>query len=234
MEKMSKQERQELLELYKGARVADVRDAMDWYMMHSFGTMCPCVLPLFRTIACGIAKTARYLPFQGPIPNMTPDEYSKWVGMYYREICKYPWEAEIEDGDFVALDLSGLNVGLMGSANSLRDFEKGCRGFVINGGARDTDEIIIQKIPFWTTMVSQPMVQGRIQYDAHNIPIAIGGVVIYPEDIIVGDGDGVIVVPRKIAYEVGKKAAKQLVEDKAGRRAVYDRLGWEPDPTVII
>jgi len=233
MNEMSKQERLELLELYKDVRVADVRDGMDLYMMHYFGSMDPSIRPLFRTKAFGIAKTARYLPFQGPIPAGSQEAYLEWEGRYYTDVCSYPWEAEIQDGDFVALDLSGVNVGLMGSFNGLMDFSNGARGFVVNGGARDTDELVLQKIPFWCLMTCHGMVQGRIQYDSHNVPIAIGGVVIFPGDVIVADGDGVIVVPRKIAFEVGKKAVSQLGGDKKARKRLYEKMGWELDNTVI-
>jgi regulator of RNase E activity RraA len=73
----SSQERQTLLELYQALRVADVRDGMDWNMMHHYGSMSPDIRPLWRTRAFGIARTARYLPFEGPIPAMNPQEYDQ-------------------------------------------------------------------------------------------------------------------------------------------------------------
>lgn len=230
---MTMEKRKELLELYKDLRVTDVRDGMDWCMMHHYGSMCPSILPLYRTRAVGFARTARYLPFQGPVPKMTPEEYTEWVTWYYCNVCIYPWEDEIVDGDFIAIDMSGIDVGLMGSNNTLSCVSKGARGFVTNGGVRDTDEIILQDIPFWSKMISQPMDQGRIQFDAMNIPIAIGGVIIYPGDIIVADGDGVVVVPQKIAEDVAKYASKELTGDKAGRKRLYEKLGRELDSTVI-
>ena len=99
-------------------------------------------------------------------------------------------------------------------------------------GVRDTDEVINQKVPVWSTFISQAMVQARIQFDAKDIPIAIGGVTIFPGDIIVADGDGVIVVPRNAAEEVAKQAKKMISDDKATRRALYEKLGWELDDTV--
>jgi 4-hydroxy-4-methyl-2-oxoglutarate aldolase len=71
---MAKSERDELLELYKDLRVADVRDGMDWNMMHHYGSMSPAIRPLWRTRAVGIARTARYLPYGESIPTMTPEE----------------------------------------------------------------------------------------------------------------------------------------------------------------
>jgi len=222
-----------LLELYKDLRVADVRDGMDWIGYHNYGSVDPAVRPLFRTKAVGIARTVRYLPFEGPFPLARGDEYTKWQGWYYGNVATYPWMDEIEDGDFMAIDVSGVDVGLIGSENSLRALLRGARGFVINGsGIRDTDEVIMQNIPVWSHFISQSMVQCKIQFDAKDIPIAIGGVTINPGDIIVADGDGVIVVPRKVAVEVAKYAYAILDEDKDTRRSLYEKLNWELDETV--
>lgn len=229
---ISQEERNTLLELFKGLRVADVRDGMDWNGLHFQGSLSPAIRPLFRTRAYGIARTARYLPYRGAIPALSPEEYSEWSDWYYGNVCTYPWMAEIQPGDFIVIDQSGVNAGLMGSNNSLEGFKNGARGYVTNGGVRDTDELILQKIPFWSQMISQGMVQGRLQYDAHNIPVQVGGVTVYPGDVVVADGDGVIVVPRQKAAEVAKYARRELEKDKAGRRKLYEALGMELDDTV--
>jgi 4-hydroxy-4-methyl-2-oxoglutarate aldolase len=229
----SQTQRQQLLELYKDLRVADVRDGMDWLMMHHYGSMSPDIRPLFRTRACGIARTARYLPFQGPVPKMTPDEYTEWSGWYYSEVCTYPWMDDVEAGDFVVIDQSGVDVGLMGSSNSLGGVSREIHGYVTNGSARDTDEIVLQEVPFWCKFSSQKMDQGRIQFDAKDVPVAVGGVVVCPGDVVVADGDGVIVVPRKIAFDVAKYAHRELANDKVDRRKLYEQMGMALDDTVL-
>ncbi len=229
---LSRDEREFLLGLFKDLRVADVRDGMDWCMLHHYGSMSVDIRPLYRTRAVGIARTARYLPYQGSIPAMTPDEYTEWSGWYYNNVCTYPWMKEIEPGDFIVIDQSGVNVGLMGSNNGLECKRAGATGLVTNGGVRDTDELILQKVPFWSKFCSQGMVQGRVQYDAHNIPVQVGGVVVNPGDIVVADGDGVIVVPRAKAEDVAKYAKRELVNDKAARRKLYESMGMELDDTV--
>jgi 4-hydroxy-4-methyl-2-oxoglutarate aldolase len=230
---ISHAERAELLALFNGLRVADVRDGMDWNMLHFQGSMSPEIRPLFRTRAFGIARTARYLPFKGSIPTMSPEEYTEWSGWYYSNVCTYPWIAEIQAGDFIVIDQSGVNVGLMGSNNALEGFKNGARGYVTNGGMRDTDELIVQKIPFWSHIISQGMVQGRLQYDARNIPVQVGGATVYPGDVVVADGDGVIVVPRQKAAEVAKYARRELEGDKVGRRKLYEALDMDLDDTVL-
>jgi 4-hydroxy-4-methyl-2-oxoglutarate aldolase len=229
---MDKDRRNALLALYDGLRVADVRDGMDWLMRHHQGSMSPDVRPLFRTRVVGIAKTARYIPYTDPILEMSPEEYAEWVGWYYREVCPYPWMDDIEDGDFCVIDQSGVDAGLMGSNNSLGGFGKGVRGFVTNGGVRDTDELIIQRVPFWSRFISQSMVQGRLQFDACNIPVTVNCVQVHPDDVVVADGDGVIVVPQDIAFDVARYARQELDNDKMGRRRIYEALGMELDHTV--
>ena len=63
-------------------------------------------------------------------------------------------------------------------------------------------------------------------------PIVCGGVLVEPGDIIVADGDGVIVVPRAKAKEVAEYAQAIIEGDKAGRRRLYERLGLPPDDSV--
>jgi 4-hydroxy-4-methyl-2-oxoglutarate aldolase len=231
--KLPQEKRRELLALFDGLRVADVRDGMDWNGMHHYGSMAPDIRPLFRTRVIGIARTCRYLPFEGPLPGLTQEEYTGWSGWYYNNVCTYPWMDDIEEGDFVVIDQSSVNVGLMGSANALAGFWRGARGFVTNGGMRDTDELILENIPFWSKMISQGMDQGRIQYDAKDIPVCVGGVTVRPGDIVVADGDGVIVVPSRLAHEVAKYAHRELANDKKDRRGMYDAQGRAHDDTVI-
>jgi 4-hydroxy-4-methyl-2-oxoglutarate aldolase len=230
--RFSRDENQELIRLYEGLRVADVRDGMDWMMMHHRGSMSPGIRPLFRTRAAGIARTCRYLPYDEPIPAMTPKEYSEWVSWYYGHVCTYPWMDEIEPGDFCVIDQCGVDAGLMGSNNSLGGVKSGARGYVTNGGVRDTDEIILEKVPFWPAFISQSMVQGRLRFDNMDMAVSVGGVVVNPGDVVVGDGDGIIVVPRTAARDVAKYARHELEQDKVGRRKLYKDLGLPPDESV--
>ncbi|TFG24373.1 MAG: RraA family protein [Promethearchaeota archaeon] len=231
---MENKKRKELLEAYEDLRVTDVRDGMDTLMLHSFGSMTPNIRPVNPPPirAFGIAKTVRYLPFEGEIPYIEPDKYMRWANKYYRRVCSYKWMGDIQEGDFIVIDASGVDSGLMGSENSLIGIRLGAHGYVSNGGVRDTDEIIIQKVPFWSAIISQSMVQGRLQYDTCDIPVSVGGVTVNPGDIVVADNDGVIVVPQKIALKVAYYANEEHERDKKSRRSIYKGLGMEPDDTV--
>jgi regulator of RNase E activity RraA len=108
---------------------------------------------------------------------------------------------------------------------------------VTNGGARDTDEIVkVRKIAVYckdgySTRGVRP---GRLIAESFNFPISCGGVLVYPGDLIVADGDGVIVVPREHALTVGRLAREINVGDEKGRADRFKRLGLQPDETVKV
>ena len=72
----------------------------------------------------------------------------------------------------------------------------------------------------------------RNEIESVNRPVVVGGTLVMPGDVIVADGDGVIVVPRRCAREVAQHAQKILEGDKAGRRAKYEQLGLPLDDSV--
>jgi 4-hydroxy-4-methyl-2-oxoglutarate aldolase len=141
-------------------------------------------------------------------------------------------------GDLAVIDASGVReCGFIGSNNSLGWAEKGIVGVVANGGARDTDEIVkVKKISVYCKngYSSRGVRPGRLIAESYNFPISCGGVLVYPGDLIIADGDGVLVVPRERALEVGKIAREIHVNDEKSRAERYKRLGMPPDETVIV
>ena len=213
-------------------RVADIRDGLDACGYHYIGSMTPDIRPLWRTRTVGIARTARYLPYQGRVPESPVEAYLEWSGWYYNNVCTYPWMQTIREGDLVVIDQSGVNCGLMGSENTLTALKRGVHGFISNGGVRDTDEIILQEIPFWSRLVSQGMVQSRLQFDAMDVPVCVGGQTVHPGDVVAADGDGVVVVPQDIASDVAAFGQEEHARDMKSRRKHYDDLGRTHDATL--
>jgi regulator of RNase E activity RraA len=231
---MTDKERKQLLAAYADLRVCDVRDGMDALGYHFFGSMGPDIRPLYRTRAFGIAKTVRYLPFRGGMQYVNPRQYrDEFTPQYYNTVCPYPWTKELKDGDFVVIDQSGLCVGLMGSENSLMCKNAGMRGLVTNGGIRDTDEIILEQVPCWSAMIAQPMVQARLAFDCMDKPVAVGGVHVCSGDVVVADGDGIVVVPFEIAAKVAEYSHEEHESDKKNRRKHYQAAGMQLDETVM-
>ncbi len=229
---MTDQQRHKLLEAYEDLRVADVRDGMDTLLLHNTGSMDRAIRPLWPTRTSGIARTVRLVPYTGRIPKLDPAQYWQWCWDYYRDICPYHWLDEARDGDIIVADQCGVDAGLFGSENSLNLLRKGGRGVVTNGGVRDTDEIILEKVPFFLQFISQKMVQGRLQFEAKDVSVSVGGVLVRPGDMVVADNDGVIVVPSEKALDVARHARKEHERDKIDRRRHYEALGREPDNTV--
>jgi regulator of RNase E activity RraA len=86
---------------------------------------------------------------------------------------------------------------------------RGVAGVVTDGGIRDSEQIARMDIPVFCAGPSAPT--NRVLHHAvdYNLPIGCGGVPIYPGDIIVGDADGVAVIPQAIVDEVARDAVEQ-------------------------
>jgi 4-hydroxy-4-methyl-2-oxoglutarate aldolase len=91
---------------------------------------------------------------------------------------------------------------------------KGVRGAVIDGGIRDTHQILEKDFPVFYRYRSPNGSLGRCLITHYQIPIKIGSVFIRPGDVVVGDIDGVVVIPRAIAYEVLLRAEAILENEK--------------------
>jgi regulator of RNase E activity RraA len=124
------------------------------------------------------------------------------------------------------------DVGTIGSNNILTWKQRGCVGLVTNAGARDTDEIAAERIPLYLRTPSRGLGPGRNVIESINRPVVVGGALVMPGDVIVADGDGVLVVPRRHAEEVASHARGVLDGDKASRRKLYGKLGLPPDDSV--
>jgi regulator of RNase E activity RraA len=110
--------------------------------------------------------------------------------------------------------------------------ERGVVGVVTNGNTRDIDEIRLEKVPLYYRGHGSGIRPGRSVLESVNRPVNIGGVQVRPGDVVVADGDGVIVVPRKVAIPVALYAHGVHKGDKAGRRKLYKKLGIPIDKTV--
>ena len=75
------------------------------------------------------------------------------------------------------------------------------------------------------------LVTGRLELESTGKPVTCGGVFVRPGDVVVADGDGVIVVPLEKAVEVAEIAAGIQEGDKAGRRRLYEKLDMPEDFT---
>jgi regulator of RNase E activity RraA len=231
---------QRLLALFEGLRVADVSDGMDAVALQNTGLMSADIRPLWRDTEnfthrfIGIAVTARYVPTQlPPAGRRSTEDYDKWAGAWYRDRSSEPFVPLLRNGSALVIeDAEEVDVGSIGSNNIMSWKVRGCVGVVTSATARDTDEIIAEKVPLYFKRPGRGIRPGRNEIESVNRPIVCGGVTVMPGDVIVADGDGVIVVPRARAEEVAKYAKKILDADKSQRRKLYERLGLPEDKSV--
>ena len=229
-----------LLALFAGLRVADVSDGMDAVGLPNLGLMDPAIHPLWKDAATyrhrfvGIAVTARYVPTNlPPAGRREVADFDRWVGEWYTELSPEPFDVLLRPGSALVLDdTDDVDVGSIGSYNILAWKQRGMVGVVTDGAARDTDEVETEGVPLYFRGVGRGIRPGRNQIESVNRPIVCGGVLVVPGDVVVADGDGVIVVPRSVAAEVARYARGILDGDKEGRRELYRELGLPSDPSV--
>ena len=118
----------------------------------------------------------------------------------------------IPPGHVLVMDCRGdASVASAGSILVTRMMVRGAAGVVSDGGLRDSPEIA--QLPFPTYCAGPSAPTNLIKHHAVdlNVPIGCGGVPVFPGDIVVGDGEGVVVIPANIADDVAQEAADQDV-----------------------
>lgn len=227
------------LERYEGLRVTDVCDGMDALGMHEMGLMSSDIRPLWRDTEnfahriYGAAHTVRFVPTQRRVPEQSPDEFYAWMHDWYGTLASGPFTDQIKQGDLIVIDGFEIgSVGFAGSNNTLSWIAAGAVGCVTNGGCRDTDELIKQRTPVYSRYISRTIRPGRLELDDTQVTVNCGGAVVHPGDVVVADGDGVVVVPAAMAEDVAEQAWRHATRDKQGRKAIYEKLGMADDWTV--
>ncbi len=236
----SEQEDRALLSLFEGLRVADATDGMDAIGLQNVGLMDPEIRALWKDHQAfthrfiGIAVTARYVPTQrAAAGRRTVEDYDKWAGDWYDTLSPEPFQELLRPGSALVIDdAERADVGSIGSNNILAWKSRGMVGVVTNATARDTDEIVTERVPLYFRRPGRGIRPGRNEIESVNRPIVCGGVLVVPGDVIVADGDGVLVVPRGVAPDVARYARRILDEDKEGRRRLYEKLGLPKDKSV--
>ena len=150
----------------------------------------------------GEAYTLRYIPAREDLDTL--DVYND---------RSHPQRKAVEDipaGHVLVMDCRGdASVASAGSILVTRMMVRGAAGVVSDGGLRDSPEIAKLPFPAYCRAPSAPT--NLIKHHAVdlNVPIGCGGVPVFPGDILVGDGEGVVVIPANIAEEVAHDAAEQ-------------------------
>jgi regulator of RNase E activity RraA len=150
----------------------------------------------------GPAFTLRYIPAREDIDTID----------VFRD-PEHPQRKAIETvppGHVLVMDCRGdHSAASAGGILATRAMIRGCAGIVTDGGLRDADEIAELDMPTYCASRSAPTNLTRHHAVDLNVPIGCGTAPVFPDDIMVGDGDGVIVLPRGIADEVALEGFNQ-------------------------
>lgn len=125
-------------------------------------------------------------------------------------------------GDVLVLDAGGdLNNAVVGGILSFYAAKMGLAGVIVDGAIRDVAEIRARDFPVYARGVTHrgPYKDGPGEI---NVPISVGGMVVNPGDIVVGDQDGLLAIPPVDADNVIQKARAVLVAEEATMQAMRE------------
>ena len=173
---------------------------------------------LMNRIIAGSAFTVQW------IFDPLPDERDKPAA---KMVQAYP-----EDG-IIVVDAGADQVsGFWGELATTVCQKNGVRGAVINGGAKDTGIIKMMGFPIFCKFTSPVDGFYRSRLRGWQIPIWINEILIQPGDMIVGDNDGVLVIPQEIAEQVLYETERRVLEETQTRKLLKQGVSADEASTM--
>ena len=172
---------------------------------------------LNREVVAGFAFTIQWIRSPEPDERVRPGE--KMLSSYFNNAILV-----VETGE-------DPRSGYLGELNTNAMMRNGVRASVIDGGAKDTGFVRLMDFPVFCKFSSPIDAYTANRLRGWQIPICINGVTIEPMDVIVGDSDGVMVIPKAVAEEVLVRVeAHKNFEDKT-RELI--KSGMSPEDAAI-
>jgi regulator of RNase E activity RraA len=154
----------------------------------------------------GEAFTLRFIPMRDDVGGMA--SYAAGGNVHQRAFEECP------PGHVLVMDARGDTRGCScGDLLVGRLKARGCAGVVTDGGFRDTPDIALLEFPAYQREPAPAPSFGRLQAVELNVPIGCSDVAVYPGDIIVGDGEGIVVIPAKMAERIANEAHEMAQYD---------------------
>lgn len=186
------------------AKLRSVSAATAWSFLTRKGVRRPYLLgikPLGDTFPMvGRARTLRYLPVREDLLPLLREAGPGGL--------KNPQRAAIEavePGDVFVVDAMGeLEAGTLGDILASRIKKRGAAGIVVDGCVRDSPFIRHMGIPVYTRSVHPAANTSRLLPFEHNVGVQCGGVAVLPGDVLLGDEEGVVVIPTAYAAELAE------------------------------
>jgi regulator of RNase E activity RraA len=158
----------------------------------------------------GRARTMRYLPNRKDVRARL---YSAGPQLNYKSA------EEAQPGDILVFDAGGeTRAGVSGGVTTIRFLVRGGAGMVIDGAMRDVPELEAMHIQTYVRKGHASSVSPIMMSVDYQVPVRIGSVTVIPGDILVGDSQGILVIPAEIVEKVANTALEHDEQEEFQRQ----------------
>lgn len=140
-----------------------------------------------------------------------------------RDECLLGWctlLSKAPSGHVVVCQPNNHEIALMGELSAQTLQARGVLGYVVDGGSRDTDLVLAQGFPVFCAFLTPADIVERWVPDRYGEPVTIGEVTIATGDYLLGDRDGVVIIPRERAAEAVARTEEVVTAESEMRRAL--------------
>ncbi len=164
------------------------------------------------SVLCGFARTGLYRPVYGVEPGRKPYavEMALVDSLGAGEVC------------VLACDGPTERIAPWGELLSTASMARGAAGCVTDGLVRDVTQIRAMRFPVFCGGIGPLDTKGRAEMAAMDVAVEMAGVRIEPGDLVFGDVDGVVVVPKALAPEAVARALDKVSAEDRTREALLD------------